>query len=461
MKRLLSSIRFQLIFVLLVFIMFTFFLISSNITSYLRESEIKSEAKQLNLISNQVADKFGKMYIAQLNAAPQSQEELYINLFLKKAFNDYITDISTAFPDVEMGYYLPVFKDPLLVINENGALLKKVIVVSEVSKEYGGGYVFVSVPQETIEMGVSNVVLDINRIVIYPAILTLIVVLLITTFFSLRIMRLRRGLKQLEKNLDFRFPNYSGEIGDIATSINSMAENLKRNIEESQKAENLRMLGLLTVGIVHEVRNPLTAIKGFATMLNQKLQGKEEQRYVLPILNESERLQRIVDDLLKYGRPSPLSLVKFDLRQFFEHIVELAKSYVSNKNINFKINCDNITIYADERKLEELFLNLVINAIQSIDRMDGNIEINCKKEGKFVNVEIVDDGVGMDEKTLKNIFVPFFTTKEKGTGLGLAIVHRIVEEHHGDIFVESEKGKGTKFTVKLPLESVAYESSEE
>jgi len=85
-----------------------------------------------------------------------------------------------------------------------------------------------------------------------------------------------------------------------------MAENLKRNIEESQKAENLRMLGLLTVGIVHEVRNPLTAIKGFATMLNQKLQGKEEQRYVLPILNESERLQRIVDDLLKYGRPSPL-----------------------------------------------------------------------------------------------------------------------------------------------------------
>jgi len=258
--------------------------------------------------------------------------------------------------------------------------------------------VFVSVPQETIEMGVSNIVHDINRIVIYPALLTLIVVLLITTFFSLRIMRLRRGLKQLEKNLDFRFPNYSGEIGDIASSINSMAENLKKNIEESQKAENLRMLGLLTVGIVHEVRNPLTAIKGFATMLNQKLQGKEEQKYVLPILNESERLQRIVDDLLKYGRPSPLSLVKFDLRQFFDHIVELAKSYAGDKNINFKINCDNIMIYADERKLEELFLNLVINGIQSIERADGNIEINCKKEGKFVNIEIVDNGIGMDEK---------------------------------------------------------------
>jgi two-component system sensor histidine kinase HydH len=217
-----------------------------------------------------------------------------------------------------------------------------------------------------------------------------------------------------------------------------------------QKAEALKSLGLFTAGIVHEVRNPLTSIKGFATILSQKLQGKDEERFVRPILTETERLGRIVDDLLKYGRPSPLSLVKFNLKPFFNHILELAKQYDSKKKIKFELKCQDLTIVADERKLEELFLNLVINAVQAIDKEDGLIEIECIDEGRSIRITVQDNGSGMDEDTIKNIFVPFYTTKEHGTGLGLAIVHRIVEEHSGKILVESKVGLGTKFTIILP-----------
>ncbi|PMP82676.1 MAG: hypothetical protein C0175_03215 [Caldisericum exile] len=161
-------------------------------------------------------------------------------------------------------------------------------------------------------------------------------------------------------------------------------------------------------------------------------------------------LGRIVDDLLKYGRPSPLSLVKFNLKPFFNHILELAKQYDSKKKIKFELKCQDLTIVADERKLEELFLNLVINAVQAIDKEDGLIEIECIDEGRSIRITVQDNGSGMDEDTIKNIFVPFYTTKEHGTGLGLAIVHRIVEEHSGKILAESKVGLGTKFTIILP-----------
>ncbi|BAL80927.1 ATP-binding protein [Caldisericum exile] len=455
MRRIFTSIRFQLIFVLVIFIIFTFFTISSSISQYLEQNEISSETKRLTVISKQIEERFEKMYTAEsllrgYDHISQKERNLYINVFLKPAFDNYFSTISSAYSDVEIGYYLPIFNNPVNVQSSKGNLIKKIIVMVAIPEKYGGGYIFSAIPQFIIKDNVNAVIYSINRIIFYLALITMLIVLIITSFFSVRILQIRKGLKNLEKNLDFRFPNYGGEIGDIATSINIMAENLKRNVEEMQKAEALKSLGLFTAGIVHEVRNPLTSIKGFATILSQKLQGKDEERFVKPILTETERLGRIVDDLLKYGKPTPLTLVKFNLRLFFNHILELAKQYESNKNIKFDLKCEDLTIVADERKLEELFLNLVINAIQAIDKEEGIIEIECISEGKNIKIIVQDNGSGMTEDTLKNIFVPFYTTKEHGTGLGLAIVHRIVEEHGGEIFVESKLGVGTKFIIVLP-----------
>jgi signal transduction histidine kinase len=455
MKRFFTSIRFQLIVVLIVFIIFTFFTISSSISQYLEQNEISSEAKRLTLISKQIEERFEKMYTAEAfsrryDFITEKERSLYINLFLKPAFDGYFSTITTGFTDVEIGYYIPIFKDSLNVVSSKGNLVKKIIVMVSIPQKYGGGYVFAAIPRSAVNENVSKVIYSINRIIFYLALITMLIVLAITSFFSYRILQIRKGLKNLEKSLDFRFPNYGGEIGDIAISINTMAENLKRNLEEMQRTEALKSLGLFTAGIVHEVRNPLTSIKGFANILSQKLQGKDEERYVQPILTEAERLGRIVDDLLKYGKPSPLSPVKFNLKPFFNHIIDLAKQYDTKKNIKFELICPDLTIVADERKLEELFLNLVINAVQAIDKEEGIIRIECSEEGNNIKIIVQDNGAGMDKETLRNIFVPFYTTKEHGTGLGLAIVHRVVEEHGGQIFVESEKGKGTKFVILLP-----------
>lgn len=454
MRRILTSIRFQLVFVLLVFILVTFFTISSNVTEFLRQNEIASEAKRLSVVAKQIRDRFEKMYTAEAllrryDFIPASQKELNINIFLKPAFDNYFGAVSTAYPDVEAGYYIPIFKDPIKTSSSQNNLVKKIIVVESIPSQFGGGYIFTAIPYSTFEESISHTIQSINRIVFYLAITTLSITLLITSFFSLRILQIRRGLKNLEKNLDFRFPNYGGEIGDIAVSINSMAENLRRNLEEMKRAEALQTLGLFTTGIVHEVRNPLTSIKGFASILSQKLQGKDEERFVTPILTETERLQHIVDDLLKYGRPSPLSLSSFNLKPFFAHIIELVKQYDSNKKVEFILDCPDTTIVADERKFEEMFLNLLINAIQAIES-SGVIKIKCSGDKMFHRFEVQDNGVGMDKETLDKIFVPFFTTKDRGTGLGLAIVHRIVEEHGGEIFVESERGRGTTFRVVIP-----------
>jgi signal transduction histidine kinase len=266
----------------------------------------------------------------------------------------------------------------------------------------------------------------------------------------MKIIKIRKGLKLLENNLDFRFQKSGGEIGDIASSINIMAEHLKKNVEEMQKTESLKSLGMFTVGVVHEVRNPLTSIKGFAQILRKKLQGKEEEKYIKPILSETERLTGVVNDLLRFGRPSQLERIDFNLSLFFDHIIEMGKQYAAKTQIAFVKNCDDIIINGDEKKLEELFLNLVINSIQAMDGK-GELSIIARKDSDSVITEIKDTGLGMDEEEIKNLFVPFYTTKAEGTGLGLAIAYKVAAQHGGKIEVESKKGEGTTFRIILPL----------
>jgi len=458
MKRFFQSIRFQLTITIVIFILVNTIFIASVTLRNFEKGITDIETSRISVIASQLTERYERMYRSEYIARnfadiSEEQQRIYLRLFLKTSFEEYFNDLIKNFPELEFGYSIPAIEDSTVFVGNNTYRFdKKLTVVKNVNAGHGGGYIFVDEPLPIVMKPLQEIREDINRIIIYSVIVAIFLVLIVTTLFTRRIINIRRGLKILEKDLDFRFPQFGGEIGDIALSINSMAENLKKNIDAMQRSESLRSLGMFTVGVVHEVRNPLTSIKGFAQILQKKLQGKEEEKYINPILIEADRLGKVVDDLLRFGRPAKIDKKVFNLNSFFDHIVEMSKHYVGDKNIVISKECEgDININADEKKLEELFLNLVINGIQSLEEGNGEVSIQVRKTGENVVVNIRDTGIGMTEEEMKNLFVPFYTTKAEGTGMGLAIAYRAATEHDGKIDVQSVKGEGTVFTVTLPL----------
>ncbi len=242
-----------------------------------------------------------------------------------------------------------------------------------------------------------------------------------------------------------------------------------RELEEAvRQADRLSTLGTLAAGLAHEIKNPLGGIKGAAQLLERELpSGSELGEYIKVMLKEVGRVNKIVEELLNLTTPRKLRIDKINLNQILGDIVILQKRAAKRKKISFLQNFD-LSIppfLADEALLTQLFLNLIKNAAEAVVEATGSgaIKITSRvvsdysltKKGerpsRFVAIDISDDGPGMKKDQIEHIFTPFFTTKSKGTGLGLAICQKIVSEHRGMIKVDSEPGKGTTFTVMLPL----------
>lgn len=239
-----------------------------------------------------------------------------------------------------------------------------------------------------------------------------------------------------------------------------------RELEEAVRtADRLASLGTLAAGLAHEIKNPLGGIKGAAQLLEKELPPDSELLdYTRIMIKETQRVNRIVEELLALTTPRKLELSKVNLHEVLGDIITLQKSSRGDRDISFLQMFDPSipTILADEQQLTQLFLNLAKNAVEAVGE-NGQIRVSSRivsdytltKKGerrqRMVAVEIADDGPGMSREQLDQLFTPFFTTKSRGTGLGLAICHKIVTEHRGMIKVASEKGKGTAFTVMLPL----------
>ncbi len=457
MGKFFQSIRFQLTTILVIFVFVSMGFVTSMVVKSVKVEIFNVEMKRIEVAANQLAETYQKMYEGvawqyDFGHLPIDKQKLYISKFLKPLYEDYFNKYKKNFPEFEFGYYIPPIDDKIVYsgVDKYKFDRKLTVIKPANTKKIAKGYVFVDEPYSIIMKPVDEIREEANKVTVYSAILSAVFILIITSLFVSKIVRIKKGLKVLEKDLDFRFPRFAGEIGDIAYSINVMAESLKRNIEESQRNESLRTLGMFTAGVVHEVRNPLTSIKGFTQILEKKLQGRNEEKYVKPILRETDRLSKIVQDLLSYGKPAPLKKTETDVSTFIDEIISLGKQFAGNKNIEFVNNCGDGTIRLDEGKCKELFLNLAINAIQSMEK-GGILTIGCKRKDKFLEITVRDTGVGMTKEQLEHIFVPFYTTKAEGTGLGLAIAYRVVKEHGGKIHVESERGKGTTFYVYLPI----------
>lgn len=225
--------------------------------------------------------------------------------------------------------------------------------------------------------------------------------------------------------------------------------------EQVKRKERLTAMGELASGVAHEIRNPLNTIGTIAQQLHkdfQPISGKDEYNQLTEIVyKEVRRINSTIQDFLRFARPEPLNPSKFEIDEIIDQLENQYKQLMQEKGIDFIIEKKwNGLVNWDKKQILQVLINLIQNAVEATET-NGEIKLLISQDlQKQIEIEISDNGCGMDESNLQNIFNLYFTTKAKGTGIGLSIVQRIIYEHHGTINVESIKDKGTSFKIVLP-----------
>jgi two-component system sensor histidine kinase HydH len=223
--------------------------------------------------------------------------------------------------------------------------------------------------------------------------------------------------------------------------------------EELRRSERMAALGKMAAGVAHELRNPLSSIKGLALLLRSRFQGLGNDQETADILvQEVERLNRSIGELLAYARPQKLLKQPVQPAEIVEKAVSLIRMDAEAAGIlmTTRVVGEAPELLADPDKLNQVLLNLFLNAIQAMPQ-GGRLDIEIAGVGTTVEIRVQDSGMGISREDLSRVFDPYFTTKAEGTGLGLAMSLKIVEEHEGTITVTSEKNGGSLFVVSLPL----------
>lgn len=226
--------------------------------------------------------------------------------------------------------------------------------------------------------------------------------------------------------------------------------NLRKEMGRNQR---LASLGSLAAGIAHEIRNPLSSIKGFATYFKEKYQDNPEDGEIADILiGEVERLNRVIGQLLDFARPMTMKRQDRSLRELVDHTLKMVEAQALEKAIRIEKNSGEQDLHAwiDEDRISQVLLNLYLNAFDAMGP-GGVLKVSLSSPGNGMKeITVTDTGRGIHPKDLLHVYDPYFTTKSSGTGLGLAIVHRIIEAHDGHISITSEEGRGTTVIILLP-----------
>ena len=224
--------------------------------------------------------------------------------------------------------------------------------------------------------------------------------------------------------------------------------------EEVARNQRLATVGRLAAGVAHEVRNPLSSIKGFATYFKERYrQVPEDQQIANIMIQEVDRLNRVVGQLLEFARPVDISKKSISLKTLIENSLKLIERQAQERGVSIRTDLPpaDETAMLDPDKINQVLLNLYLNAVESMER-EGRLSVVLETDGEknCIKIQVTDTGLGISEKDLAHIFDPYFTTKASGTGLGLAIAHNIIQGHNGEIRAESHLGGGSTFTILMP-----------
>ena len=218
--------------------------------------------------------------------------------------------------------------------------------------------------------------------------------------------------------------------------------------------ERMKDLGQMATTVAHEIRNPLGGIRGYATLLHRELEKNPElQQMSQAIIDGTKNLDRLVARVLHYARDVDIEPKQMDLVLFLRKVCKFIKtdpSFPKNVRLQVHLPIESFRIPLDEESMRRALLNLMVNAFQAMPQ-GGNLSLSLIKNDPIALISISDTGTGIEKKNIEKIFSPFFTTKQKGNGLGLSEAHKIIRAHHGTLEVRSSMGKGTTFTIMLPL----------
>lgn len=308
-----------------------------------------------------------------------------------------------------------------------------------------------------------------------------IIIVIVTLVLSLLLAFLvRKPIKKIlntmnkaaDGDLDVRVHlKTKDELGMLADQFNSMLAKLaaaNKDIEKFHQEQLLRVgrlasVGEMAAGIAHEIKNPLAGLAGAAQILEKEYKEDDSRKEIIrEMLKLIKRLDKIIKDLLSFSRETKLEFIVCNLNEEIDKVLFFVKTLAGKANVVISNDLDTAMprILMDPERIQQVFLNIALNAIQAMTR-GGTLNISTATEeivdetdvldtGTYVVITFKDSGEGIPKKILQTIFKPFFTTKTQGTGLGLSISQKIIEEHRGKILIESKEGIGTKFKVYLP-----------
>ncbi|PEO44416.1 hypothetical protein CN563_19690 [Bacillus sp. AFS026049] len=222
--------------------------------------------------------------------------------------------------------------------------------------------------------------------------------------------------------------------------------------KEIQQAKQLNSVGQLAATIAHEIRNPITVVKGFAQLLDQEKELNETEKfYVQTMLTELEYTQVIINDYLSLAKPQTDNVQVIPLNDEIQKISDLLTSFANNRNIGFLLDFrDDLHINMNPIELKQILVNIMKNGIESMNK-PGFIKVETEQERTMAKIRITDTGIGLSKEQLEILGTPFYSLKDRGTGIGLTVCYSIVQKYKGKIVVQSEVNKGTSFTIYLPL----------
>ncbi|GEM_PF-6986869 len=264
------------------------------------------------------------------------------------------------------------------------------------------------------------------------------------------------------------------EFEQMRQKLQESYANLESKVEERSQAlreaqfqishqEKMASLGLLAAGVAHEIGNPLTSISSMAQIIKRRVKSDQITQYLDTILKNIDRISKIVRELVDFSRPSSYKATYVDVNEIIRHAVGIVKYDRRAKHVPIRMDLSNQlpTIYLVSDQLLQVFLNILINAVDALKHRSGKIDIRSELQEDHVLIQFKDNGSGIPEENLSKIFEPFYTTKKvgRGTGLGLSVSYGIIKNFNGNIHVESELKKGSTFIIEIPVKQMEKDES--